>query len=1323
MRRTLGTRLLLLVLGVSFASPTCADDEKIKYSEWSAAKKIVWTNETYFNFVNDLALGQDGYAYAACDNGILRVSEDEGETWRITRTPLNEILRTVMANDAGLVIVTSSRHYAISLDHGKSWKVFQLGSSEKIFAEGVLPDTRDIIWLLLEKEPGSRKDEKGSVTLRTTSDGGAHWESPIPLTVKFDRIQPIDKVNAWARRGLEFFHTANGGRDWEKYPDIKLDKDDYIFYSFSFSTLNSIMAMTYKGHVFGLSEEGWQEKSVIALGAAEGVHAARFTSPTEAVAVSMSNEIFVLDKSAQSWQKKGLLSGREKNTYFWNGPRLLIRSSEGPIKVFELGWGDPKTTLDLPVGEPRKVAMSGDGKHLTIITSEKEVLASEDAGQSWRVQTRTGGAPAGPVAVAEDGWGLLIRDNYKPSSTNDGGANWAEDLPPFSPDGTVTQLAVATGEHAFVEVRHGEAWQGDFRNYRLVDHAWEQVPSQPTLRLFRYVPNLGLVGVNTDGVVQLSIDDGRQWRDISTDIRDWLKTARKGGESSPTIHDMFWTDAMHGWIAGDRHLIFKTVDGGVTWRQITHPSLTQADIASVYFLDSKNGELYDETGEESIFETSDGGDTWSKSNSPLSGYLQDFAFSQGGHGILLGAGKVYAASQNSFVVIDRVRTGLRLRASVTTAGLRSLRIRVETEEQALRRTDFPETSLLAKTRGSTEWSQISLGDKAISEDGTGIVIEWDPSDQRERFDPDQWIQQKLQLTDKAGILAVVTMPEVRYRPWTVRYQETIRSVVIIVAIAVGIFVVSVILYVARPYSLLLIMGLTESATEALKEIKLGFAAPLLKIFAFDYWLMFLVSRDRTITTWIRRWHSGIVELSDMPSAVFDRYIEREILLDAWVARLLPDSRVLLDDQLASLDIGQYVPVPVSVRRGAEADEDDLRETGTRAFRDLIGTRPMTLGVVGDGGTGKTTLAGELGRRVMSDDPEQRLIPSNTAIALFLHGNSNDFFKKILSELQKASHSDDVQIVADALVKNALRRRRLVPIIDGLSEMSDDGAESVQDLLASLHTSLVIFTARRRFVKFSTTRIEIRPHDLTADDINRFVARYIYLHSELRQRISPHDELALSKKLIEMLEQRSLRASLPAIFVKLLLESYDAHGDGAKLSLAEAMQRFVRHLGRSASDDPSGDLLVEAASVVARLSLQPNLLPHAVDGELARRALGVVFPVQATALLRKLIETTVLVEEVSATGPTVRFRLDPVAEYIAAASWIREYRDDLGKWNDHLGPAETATDRGMRPTGYLEALLECLEALEPSSVPPDLATTLRRLLDIRAALLKEGTEIA
>jgi photosystem II stability/assembly factor-like uncharacterized protein len=581
--------------------------------------------------------------------------------------------------------------------------------------------------------------------------------------------------------------------------------------------------------------------------------------------------------------------------------------------------------------------MSGDGKYFAMLTSEKELVVSEDAGRNWRVQTQASGAPIGPLAIAEDGWGLLIRDDFKPFLTSDGGANWSEELPPFGSDDNVTQLAVATGKHAFVEVRHGDAWEGDFRDYRLVDHVWEQVASQPSLELVRYAPNLGLVGVNADGLVRLTADDGREWRDLSSDIRDWLKTASKEDKSSPSINDMFWTDAVHGWIVGDHRLIFKTTDGGVTWRHVEYPSLTEANITGVYFLDSLNGILYDATGDEAIFETSDGGDTWKKTDSPLTGALQDFAFSKEGHGILLGAGAAGAAAENSFVIIDNVQAGRRLRASVTRAGFRSLRISAETEGQALRRTDFPEISLLAKTRGSTEWFQISLGDKAISEDGIGIVVDWDPGDQRERFDPNQWIQQKLQLTDKAGIFSVLTLPEIRYRPWTARYEDEIRAATILMAVVLGIFVVSVILYAVRPYSLLSVMGLTESTTEALKEIKLGFAAPLLKIMTFDHWLMFLVTRDRTINAWIRRWRSGSIELSDLPSAVFDRFIEREILLDAWVARLLPGGRNLLDDQLASLDIGQYVPVPVSVRRGAEADEDELPDE-----RDLVFWRTIDL---------------------------------------------------------------------------------------------------------------------------------------------------------------------------------------------------------------------------------------------------------------------------------------------------------------------------------------------------------------------------------------------
>jgi photosystem II stability/assembly factor-like uncharacterized protein len=241
------------MFGLIIALPAYANDGEIKYSNWSIAKKIVWTKQIYFNFVNDVALGQDGYAYAACDKGILKISEDKGETWRTTPTPLYENLQTVRANDAGLVIVTGGRHYAISPDHGKTWKQFSLRPGETVYAKGVLPNNQDIIWLVLAKDPGSQKGEKGTVTLRTTSDGGAHWrEPPIALVVKFDRIQPIDKVNAWAKRGSEFFHTTNGGLDWEKYPGIKLEEGDYVDFSFSMS--ESIMLATFRGKLITLSQ-------------------------------------------------------------------------------------------------------------------------------------------------------------------------------------------------------------------------------------------------------------------------------------------------------------------------------------------------------------------------------------------------------------------------------------------------------------------------------------------------------------------------------------------------------------------------------------------------------------------------------------------------------------------------------------------------------------------------------------------------------------------------------------------------------------------------------------------------------------------------------------------------------------------------------------------------------------------------------------------------------------------------------------------------------------------------------------------------------------
>lgn len=105
-----------------------------------------------------------------------------------------------------------------------------------------------------------------------------------------------------------------------------------------------------------------------------------------------------------------------------------------------------------------------------------------------------------------------------------------------------------------------------------------------------------LVAVGDHGVVLLSDDDGRSWRQARSVPADAMLTA------------VSFVDARHGWAVGHWGLVLRTEDGGETWqlqRQETHED---RPLFGVHFRDERHGVA---VGLWSlVLHTDDGGATW-----------------------------------------------------------------------------------------------------------------------------------------------------------------------------------------------------------------------------------------------------------------------------------------------------------------------------------------------------------------------------------------------------------------------------------------------------------------------------------------------------------------------------------------------------------------------------------------------------------------------------------------------------------------------------------------------------------------------------------------
>ena len=71
------------------------------------------------------------------------------------------------------------------------------------------------------------------------------------------------------------------------------------------------------------------------------------------------------------------------------------------------------------------------------------------------------------------------------------------------------------------------------------------------------------------------------------------------------LNAVYFADSKHGWVAGDGGFVSRTIDGGLTWTQQTVGS--KDAINDIYFRNKEDGYLL---AGNSIFKTEDGGQTW-----------------------------------------------------------------------------------------------------------------------------------------------------------------------------------------------------------------------------------------------------------------------------------------------------------------------------------------------------------------------------------------------------------------------------------------------------------------------------------------------------------------------------------------------------------------------------------------------------------------------------------------------------------------------------------------------------------------------------------------
>jgi hypothetical protein len=612
------------------------------------------------------------------------------------------------------------------------------------------------------------------------------------------------------------------------------------------------------------------------------------------------------------------------------------------------------------------------------------------------------------------------------------------------------------------------------------------------------------------------------------------------------------------------------------------------------------------------------------------------------------------------------------------------------------------TAVAYRSFENAEWQPIATD--SLGRPGNPFKLRWNPAGKvLEGAD----IAYRLTLRDEAGVIHQQVIPGLfAYKPWWSRQSDWVKASLIAMGFLGAYYAVCLFLLWASPLKLLWLHRHLPAAELAESAAPIGPWRLAIRAVLGLTGLPAMARSGRVRRAWLERYRAGRSGLGDLEPSIRSAYIEEEDGLDAWVERRAVAAREAFAriDAVARRRI--YIPLPVWV--GAAADGRRIAEATPEELRGLFKPDRTVLAIVGTGGVGKSSLAFQLALWALEDDPERRPV-EHRMIPILIEQETTDLVGAVGRELRRMIGEEEVE--AD-LVLSLLRHRRLLVIVDALSERSEATRRHVETIHGQAPVNALVVTTRRDPDFGPIRATSLRPERIDVNSLVRFLTEYLH-RTGAEALFSGRGALRLSERLLALVERGSRRLEVTPLLIRLFVDNaielreQDRPIEDLPVSVAGTMLENLRRVNPKTPDTPNAvpdDVLIQAARVLASLSLGPNYVPQDFDQRDACKALAASgIGVDSSAVVARLIANGVLESRDVGGTPFLRFAFDPVAEYLASLYWLDRLRDSRTDWENWLAELRAVDGYPESIRGFLVALEDCTTAYGTAfRIPKDLA---------------------